>query len=109
MGKYGGLHPNDDAGHAIYEEQHRGHPDPNPYIECAGQCGESYAFKDYWQPRYVKPDDANFTHDDSEPVPRPREHRDRYRRTSTNASGRTVVMEARDAWLASDVTVAIER
>lgn len=53
------LHPNDDAGHAMYEEQHRGHPDPNPNIECAGDCGESYPFKDYWQPRYVEPDDVD--------------------------------------------------
>lgn len=58
MSKYGSLHPNDDAGHAMYAEQHSGHPDPNPYIPCAG-CGDRYKFEDYWQPRYVEPDDVD--------------------------------------------------
>lgn len=58
MSKYGGLRPNDDAGHAMYEEQHSGHPDPNPYIPCAGECGDRFKFEDYWKPRYVEPDDV---------------------------------------------------
>lgn len=56
--RYSGLHPNDDAGHAMYEEQHSAAPDPNPYIPCAG-CEERFKFEDYWKPRYVNPDDAN--------------------------------------------------
>lgn len=62
--RYSGLHPNDDAGHAMYEEQHRGHPDPNPNIPCAGDCGDEYPFQDYWEPRYVEPDDADPMEDD---------------------------------------------
>ena len=45
------LHPHDDAGHAMYEEQHSAAPDPNPFIECDGGCGESYPWRDYWKPR----------------------------------------------------------
>lgn len=63
MTGYGGLHPDDDAGHAIYEEQHRGHPDPNPAIPCA-DCGDRFAFLEYWQPRYVEPDDADPVEDE---------------------------------------------
>lgn len=60
MTGYGGLHPNDDAGHAMYEEQRtHGGPDPNPYIPCAGDCGDRYKFEEYWKPRYVEPEDAN--------------------------------------------------
>ena len=33
-------------------------PDPNPIIDC-GNCGEGYHFQDYWEERYVEPDDVN--------------------------------------------------
>lgn len=63
-GRYTGLHPNDDAGHAMYEGQKtHGGPDLNPYIPCA-ECGERFTFEEYWQPRYVDPDDVN-PHEDT--------------------------------------------
>lgn len=47
MGRYGGLHPNDDAGHAMYEEQRtHGGPDPNPLMPCHG-CRENYRWGHY--------------------------------------------------------------
>lgn len=33
-------------------------PDENPRIDCA-DCGESFAWRDYWKPRYVEPDDVD--------------------------------------------------
>jgi hypothetical protein len=33
-------------------------PDPNPVIDCS-DCGEGYHFADYWEERYVEPDDVN--------------------------------------------------
>lgn len=50
------------------------------------------------------PEYANF---DDSTVPEPRVHADRYRRFTRNASGRACVFEDRDAWIASDTTVAI--
>ena len=33
-------------------------PDPDPIIDC-DDCGEGYHFQDYWEKRYVKPNDVN--------------------------------------------------
>lgn len=51
------MRPHDDVAMNIMNER-RGPPDPNPTIPCA-ECGEKQPFKDYWEPRYVEPDDID--------------------------------------------------